>query len=80
MNVSTLDRRANALDGHYILQRMGLVPAKASTDRLMIAALNGSGRLRRASPPMKKVGQLIAARRSQGDCPAQAARRAGARP
>ncbi|HCC27932.1 MAG TPA: endonuclease III, partial [Erythrobacter sp.] len=33
MNASTLDRRAIVLDGHHtrILQRMGLVPPKAST-------------------------------------------------
>ena len=41
MNASTLDRRAIVLDGHHtrILQRMGLVPAKASTDRAFEAIM-----------------------------------------
>ncbi|MCA0909952.1 endonuclease III domain-containing protein [Qipengyuania gaetbuli] len=41
MNASTLDRRAIVLDGHHtrILQRMGLVPAKATTDRAFDAIM-----------------------------------------
>ena len=41
MNASTLDRRAIVLDGHHtrILQRMGLVPPKASTDRAFDAIM-----------------------------------------
>ncbi len=41
MNASTLDRRAIVLDGHHtrILQRMGLVPAKASTARAFDAIM-----------------------------------------
>lgn len=65
MNASSLDRRAIVLDGHHtrILQRMGLVPAKANTDRAFAAIMP-------AMPPewsaadydehhllMKKLGQ-----------------------
>lgn len=41
MNASTLDRRAIVLDGHHtrILQRMGLVPPKATTDRAFEAIM-----------------------------------------
>ena len=41
MNASTLDRRAVVLDGHHrrILQRMGLVPPKANTDRAFAAIM-----------------------------------------
>ena len=41
MNASTLDRRAIVLDGHHtrILQRMGLVPPKANTDRAFEAIM-----------------------------------------
>ena len=41
MNASTLDRRAIVLDGHHtrILQRMGMVPPKASTDRAFEAIM-----------------------------------------
>ena len=41
MNASTLDRRAIVLDGHHtrILQRMGLVPPKATTDRAFAAIM-----------------------------------------
>jgi endonuclease-3 len=41
MNASTLDRRAVVLDGHHrrILQRMGLVPPKATTDRAFAAIM-----------------------------------------
>ena len=41
MNASTLDRRAIVLDSHHtrILQRMGLVPPKASTDRSFAAIM-----------------------------------------
>ena len=41
MNASTLDRRAIVLDGHHtrILQRMGLVPPKAATDRAFDAIM-----------------------------------------
>ncbi len=81
MNASTLDRRAIVLDSHHtrILQRMGLVPAKASTDRAFEAIMP-------AMPPewsaadydehhllMKKVGQNYC-RPSVllcEDCPAQ---------
>ena len=65
MNASTLDRRAIVLDSHHtrILQRMGLVPPKATTDRAFDAIMP-------AMPPewggaefdehhllMKKLGQ-----------------------
>lgn len=65
MNASSLDRRAIVLDGHHtrILQRMGLVPAKANTERAFAAIMP-------AMPPewsaadcdehhllMKKLGQ-----------------------
>ena len=41
MNASTLDRRAIVLDGHHtrILQRMGLVPPRASTARAFDAIM-----------------------------------------
>ena len=41
MNASTLDRRAIVLDSHHtrILQRMGLVPPKATTDRAFDAIM-----------------------------------------
>ena len=41
MNASTLDRRAIVLDGHHkrILQRMGLVPPKANTERAFDAIM-----------------------------------------
>ncbi len=41
MNASTLDRRAIVLDGHHtrILQRMGLVPPKANTERVFEAIM-----------------------------------------
>ncbi|WP_237453089.1 endonuclease III domain-containing protein [Qipengyuania vulgaris] len=41
MNASTLNRRAIVLDGHHrrILQRMGLVPPQASTDRAFDAIM-----------------------------------------
>lgn len=41
MNASKLDRRAIVLDGHHtrILQRMGLVPPKATTDRAFEAIM-----------------------------------------
>ncbi|GMN13458.1 endonuclease III domain-containing protein [Altererythrobacter sp. MTPC7] len=82
MNASTLDRRAIVLDGHHtrILQRMGLVPAKASNDRAFEAIMP-------AMPPewsaadfdehhllMKKVGQTYCRPSALhcGDCPAQA--------
>jgi len=41
MNASTLDRRAIVLDSHHtrILQRMGLVPAKATTTRAFDAIM-----------------------------------------
>ena len=82
MNASTLDRRAIVLDGHHtrILRRMGLVPAKANTDRAFDAVMP-------AMPPewsaadfdehhllMKKVGQTYCRPSALlcGDCPAQA--------
>ncbi|WP_379548357.1 endonuclease III domain-containing protein [Qipengyuania sp. DSG2-2] len=82
MNASTLDRRAIVLDGHHtrILQRMGLVPAKANTDRAFEAIMP-------AMPPewsaadydehhllMKKIGQNYCRPSALlcGDCPAQA--------
>ena len=41
MNASTLDRRAIVLDGHHtrILQRLGMVPPKANTDRAFEAIM-----------------------------------------
>jgi len=82
MNASTLDRRAIVLDGHHtrILQRMGLVPAKANTDRAFEAIMP-------AMPPewsaadydehhllMKKVGQNYCRPSALlcEECPAQA--------
>lgn len=81
MNASTLDRRAIVLDGHHtrILQRMGLVPQKANTDRAFNAIMP-------AMPPewdgadydehhllMKKLGQNYCRPSALlcGDCPAQ---------
>lgn len=75
MNASTLDRRAIVLDGHHIriLQRMGLVPAKANTARTFAAIMP-------AMPPewspaeydehhllMKKLGQTVC-RPAEPDC------------
>ena len=82
MNASTLDRRAIVLDGHHtrILQRMGLVPAKANTDRAFDAIMP-------VMPPewsaadydehhllMKKLGQTWCrpAAPDCAHCPAQA--------
>ncbi|MFN2099026.1 endonuclease III domain-containing protein [Altererythrobacter sp. MF3-039] len=82
MNASTLDRRAIVLDGHHtrILQRMGLVPAKANTDRAFAAIMP-------AMPPewsaaefdehhllMKKLGQSYCrpSHMDCAECPAQA--------
>lgn len=82
MNASTLDRRAIVLDGHHtrILQRMGLVPPKATTDRAFDAIMP-------AMPPewsasdydehhllMKKLGQSYCrpSHLECGQCPAQA--------
>ncbi len=82
MNASTLDRRAIVLDSHHrrILQRMGLVPAKADTARAFDAIMP-------AMPPdwsvaeydehhllMKKLGQTWCRPREPqcGACPAQA--------
>ena len=82
MNASTLDRRAIVLDGHHtrILQRMGLVPPKANTDRAFDTIMA-------AMPPewsaadydehhllMKKLGQTYCRPSALlcGDCPAQA--------
>ena len=76
VNASTLDRKALVLDSHHrrILQRMGLVPAKADTARAYDAIMP-------AIPPewgaadydehhllMKKVGQTYC-RPSAPDCP-----------
>ena len=81
MNASTLDRRAIVLDSHHtrILQRMGLVPPKADTNRAFDAIMP-------AMPPewsgadfdehhllMKKLGQNYCRPSALlcGDCPAQ---------
>ena len=81
MNASTLDRRAIVLDGHHtrILQRMGLVPRKATTARAFDAIMP-------AMPPdwsgadydehhllMKKLGQTWCrpAAPQCRECPAQ---------
>ncbi|MCB2049643.1 MAG: endonuclease III [Novosphingobium sp.] len=75
VNASTLDRKALVLDGHHtrILQRMGLVPPKAGTDRAYEAIMP-------AMPPdwgaadydehhllMKKLGQTLC-RPARTDC------------
>ena len=82
MNASTLDRRAIVLDSHHtrILQRMGLVPAKATTARAFDAIMP-------VMPPewsgadydehhllMKKLGQTWCRPSAPQcpDCPAQA--------
>ena len=82
MNASTLARRAVVLDGHHrrILQRMGLVPPRASTDRAFEAIMP-------AMPEdwsgadydehhllMKKLGQTWCRPSAPAcpDCPAQA--------
>ena len=82
MNASTLDRRAIVLDGHHtrILQRMGLVPPKASTDRAFAAIMPAMPEEWSAADfdehhlLMKKLGQTWC-RPSSPDCascPAQA--------
>ena len=82
MNASTLDRRAIVLDGHHtrILQRMGLVPPRASTDRAFAAIMPAMPEEWSAADfdehhlLMKKLGQSWC-RPSSPDCatcPAQA--------
>ncbi|UOR15969.1 endonuclease III domain-containing protein [Qipengyuania aquimaris] len=66
MNASTLDRRAIVLDGHHtrILQRMGLVPPKANTDRAFEAIMPvmpeewDGGDFDEHHLLMKKLGQI----------------------
>ena len=81
MNASTLDRRAIVLDSHHtrILQRMGLVPAKATTARAFDAIMPAMPDEWSAADYdehhllMKRLGQTWcrpAAPRC-GDCPAQ---------
>ena len=82
MNASTLDRRAIVLDGHHtrILQRMGLVPAKASTARAFDAIMpvmpdDWSGAdYDEHHLLMKKLGQTWCRPSAPDctDCPAQA--------
>ena len=82
MNASTLDRRAIVLDGHHtrILQRMGLVPAKASTARAFDAIMpvmpdDWSGAdYDEHHLLMKKLGQTWCRPRAPecASCPAQA--------
>ena len=65
MNASTLDRRAIVLDSHHtrILQRMGLVPPKATTDRAFDAIMPvmppewGGAEFDEHHLLMKKLGQ-----------------------
>ena len=87
VNASTLDRKALVVDSHHrrILQRMGLVPAKANTARTYEA-------ITPVMPPewsaadydehhllMKKIGQSTCrpARMDCPECPAQALCRTG---
>lgn len=82
MNASTLDRRAIVLDGHHtrILQRMGLVPAKATTDRAFDAIMPAmpeewsAGDYDEHHLLMKKLGQTWCRPASSecGTCPALA--------
>ena len=82
MNASTLDRRAIVLDGHHtrILQRMGLVPPKASTDRAFAAIMPAMPEEWSAADfdehhlLMKKLGQTWCRPSSPdcANCPAQA--------
>lgn len=82
MNASTLDRRAIVLDGHHtrILQRMGLVPAKATTDRAFDAIMPAMPEEWSAADYdehhllMKKLGQTWCRPASPecGTCPALA--------
>lgn len=82
MNASTLDRRALVLDGHHrrILQRMGLVPAKATTERAFESIMPAMPPEWRAADYdehhllMKKVGQTYCrpSHLDCGPCPAQA--------
>lgn len=75
MNASTLDRRAIVLDGHHrrILQRMGLVPPKASTDRAFEAIMPAmpdewdGGDFDEHHLLMKKLGQTFC-RPAAPDC------------
>ena len=75
MNASTLNRRAIVLDGHHtrILQRMGLVPPKASTDRAFEAIMPGMPEEWSGADfdehhlLMKRLGQT-ACRPSKPDC------------
>ncbi len=82
MNASRLDRRAIVLDSHHtrILQRMGLVPPKASTDRAFAAIMPvmpeewSAAEYDEHHLLMKKLGQTWC-RPSSPDCatcPAQA--------
>ncbi|QPC98953.1 endonuclease III domain-containing protein [Qipengyuania soli] len=82
MNASTLDRRALVLDSHHrrILQRMGLVPAKADTARTFAAIMPvmpeewSAAEFDEHHLLMKKLGQTWC-RPSAPDCatcPAQA--------
>jgi endonuclease-3 len=80
MNASTLDRRAIVLDGHHtrILQRMGLVPPKASTARAFDAIMPAMPEEWSAAQYdehhllMKKLGQTWCrpAAPQCGECPA----------
>jgi endonuclease-3 len=82
MNASTLDRRAIVLDGHHtrILQRMGLVPPRASTDRAFAAIMPVMPEEWSAADfdehhlLMKKLGQTWCRPSSPdcANCPAQA--------
>ena len=82
MNASTLDRRAIVLDGHHvrILQRMGLVPPKANTDRAFDSIMPAMPDEWTAADYdehhllMKKLGQTYCrpSHMQCGDCPAQA--------
>lgn len=82
MNASTLDRRAIVLDSHHrrILQRMGLVPPKASTARAFDAIMPAMPEEWSAADYdehhllMKKLGQTWCRPSSPAcsDCPAQA--------
>lgn len=76
MNASTLDRRAVVLDSHHtrILQRMGLVPPKATTERAFDAIMPAMPEEWSAAEfdehhlLMKKLGQTWC-RPAMPDCP-----------
>ncbi|TMM48414.1 endonuclease III domain-containing protein [Qipengyuania marisflavi] len=79
MNVSSFDRRAMVLDGHHrrIMQRMGLVPAKADTARAYDALMPivpdewSAADMDEHHLLLKKLGQSLCrpSRMACGECP-----------